>query len=124
MDDVDRGMTLMKRLKLLGPTLSIDDFGTRYSSLSYLKNFPLDELKIDRSFGMDLPGNRADLAIVRSVIDLGHNLGMSVIAEGVETQAQRESLRGLGCDRYQGFLFSRPIPAADFLRLLDSPPGV
>ncbi len=118
MDDVDRGMQLMRRLKTLGLSLSIDDFGTGYSSLSYLKNFPLDELKIDRSFIMDLPGSAADLAIVRSVVDLGHNLGMSVIAEGVETEAQRVSLQALGCDRYQGFLFSRPVPAQEFALLL------
>jgi len=120
MDDVEHGMRLMHRLKALGLTLSIDDFGTGYSSLSYLKNFPLDELKIDRSFVMDLPGSAADLAIVRSVVDLGHNLGMSVIAEGVETDAQRACLLALGCDRYQGFLFSRPVPLPEFERLLVS----
>ena len=122
MDDVAQGMALMQRLKTMGLTLSIDDFGTGYSSLSYLKNFPLDELKIDRSFVIDLPGSKADLAIVRSVVDLGHNLGMSVIAEGVETEAQRDSLRRLDCDHYQGFLFSRPVPMADFQRLLANPP--
>ena len=123
MDDVERGMALMQQLKAMGLTLSIDDFGTGYSSLSYLKSFPLDELKIDRSFVKDLPGSRADLAIVRSVVDLGHNLGMSVIAEGVETPMQRDSLRELGCDRFQGFLFSRPLPMAEFQRLLQASPA-
>jgi predicted signal transduction protein with EAL and GGDEF domain len=123
MDDTDNAIRLMQSLKGLGLTLSIDDFGTGYSSLSYLKRFPLDELKIDQSFVKDLPGSPADVAIVRSVVDLGHNLGMSVIAEGVETEAQRESLRALGCDRMQGFLFSRPVPMDDFLALLSRPAG-
>ncbi len=121
MDDVAQGMALMGELKTMGLTLSIDDFGTGYSSLSYLKNFPLDELKIDRSFIIDLPGSQADLAIVRSVIDLGHNLGMSVIAEGVETLPQRDTLRDLGCDRFQGFLFSKPLPMVQFMQLLARP---
>ncbi len=118
MDDVDGALALMHELKSLGLTLSIDDFGTGYSSLSYLKRFPLDELKIDRSFVMDLPGGRADLAIVHTVIELGHSLGMSVIAEGVETEAQRDCLRRLGCDHYQGFLFSRPVSAERLVELL------
>jgi diguanylate cyclase len=123
MDDVDGAIALMHSLKAMGLTLSIDDFGTGYSSLSYLKRFPLDELKIDRSFVKDLPGSPADLAIVRGVVDLGHNLGMSVIAEGVETTAQRDCLHGLGCDRYQGFLFSRPVPVERFLALLEARPA-
>ena len=118
MDDADGGLALMHELKALGVTLSIDDFGTGYSSLSYLKRFPLDELKIDRSFVVDLPGGRADTAIVRTVVDLGHNLGMSVTAEGVETRGQLDCLRRLGCDIYQGFLFSKPVPAERFTELL------
>ncbi len=123
MDDVAAGMAQMHELKALGVTLSIDDFGTGYSSLSYLKQFPLDELKIDRSFVCDLPGGHADVAIVRTVVELGHSLGMSVIAEGVETEAQRECLQRLGCDRYQGYLFSKPVPEEDFLRLLAAQRG-
>ena len=118
MDNVSDALAQMHELKALGVTLSIDDFGTGYSSLSYLKQFPLDELKIDRSFVIDLPGGRADIAIVRTVVELGHSLGMSVIAEGVETDAQRDCLKRLGCDRYQGFLYSKPVPEKDFLRLL------
>jgi len=111
MDDVQDALALMNELKALGVTLSIDDFGTGYSSLSYLKRLPLDELKIDRSFVTDLPGRHADAAIVRAVIDLGHSLGMSVTAEGVETSQQLECLRQLGCDQYQGFLSSKPLSA-------------
>ena len=118
MDDLESGLALMQEIKALGVTLSIDDFGTGYSSLSYLKRLPLDELKIDRSFVTDLPGRNADTAIVRTVIELGHSLGMSVTAEGVETPAQRDSLAGLGCDNYQGFLFSRPVPLEQFTALL------
>jgi EAL domain-containing protein (putative c-di-GMP-specific phosphodiesterase class I)/PleD family two-component response regulator len=109
MDDVRAGIELMEEMKALGVTLSIDDFGTGYSSLSYLKRFPVDELKIDRSFVLDLPGHPTDVAVVRTVIDLGHRLGMSVTAEGVETAEQLACLKHLGCDTYQGFLFSRPL---------------
>jgi diguanylate cyclase len=118
MDNVQDALALMHELKALGVTLSIDDFGTGYSSLSYLKRLPLDELKVDRSFVTDLPGRHADAAIVRAVIDLGHSLGMSVTAEGVETTAQLECLSQLGCDQYQGFLFSKPLPASQFTELV------
>lgn len=118
MDNVEASQALMAELKALGVTLSIDDFGTGYSSLSYLKSFPLDELKIDRSFVVDLPGVKSDVAIVRTVIELGHRLGMSVIAEGVETTEQLDCLARLGCDRYQGFLCSKPLPADQFMELL------
>ena len=118
MNEVSTSLTLMHQLKALGVVLSIDDFGTGYSSLNYLKRFPVDELKIDRSFVMDLPGGKTDTAIVRTVIDLGHSLDMSVTAEGVETAEQLACLKQLGCDIYQGFLFSRPVSAADFTALL------
>jgi EAL domain-containing protein (putative c-di-GMP-specific phosphodiesterase class I)/PleD family two-component response regulator len=118
MNDVSTSLALMHQLKALGVALSIDDFGTGYSSLSYLKRFPVDELKIDRSFVMDLPGGKTDTAIVRTVIDLGHSLDMAVTAEGVETTEQLDCLKQLGCDIYQGFLFSRPVPTADFTALL------
>ena len=118
MDDASAGLGLMRQLKDIGVTLSIDDFGTGYSSLSYLKRFPIDELKIDRSFVMDLPGGDTDVAIVRTVIDLGHRLGMTVTAEGVETRAQRQCLQREGCDNYQGFLYGKAVPAEQFERVL------
>ena len=118
MDNVHGSLAMMHELKSLGVTLSIDDFGTGYSSLSYLKRFPLDELKIDQSFVTDLPGARADVAIVQAIVSLGHSLGMSVIAEGVETQEQLACIRQLGCNNYQGFLYSRPLPAEQFVALL------
>lgn len=118
MDDVPLSQALMSELRTLGVTLSIDDFGTGYSSLNYLKRFPLNELKIDQSFVVDLPGTSADVAIVRTIIDLGHRLGMSVIAEGVENEGQLACLRLLGCDHYQGFLFSKAMPSNRFAALL------
>jgi EAL domain-containing protein (putative c-di-GMP-specific phosphodiesterase class I) len=118
MDDVDAAQKLMADLKSLGVTLSIDDFGTGFSSLSYLKSFPLDELKIDRSFIADLPGVKSDVAIVRTIIDLGHRLGMSVIAEGIESADQLACIRQLGCDNYQGFLFSKPLTSQAFAELV------
>ena len=118
MDDAAAGLAQMHELKALGVALSIDDFGTGYSSLSYLKQFPLDELKIDRSFVIDLPGRDADVAIARTVVDLGHRLGMSVTAEGVETLAQLHCLQQQGCDTYQGFLYSKPLAGEQFARIL------
>jgi EAL domain-containing protein (putative c-di-GMP-specific phosphodiesterase class I)/PleD family two-component response regulator len=120
MDNVQESRVQMHALKQLGVSLSIDDFGTGYSSLSYLKSFPLDELKIDRSFIMDLPGAVSDLAIVRAVVDLGHSLGMSVIAEGVETQEQLDCMARLDCDNYQGFLFSKALPPDEFAALVSA----
>lgn len=118
MDDVPAAIALMNELKAMGLSLSIDDFGTGYSSLSYLKRFKLDELKIDRSFVIDLPDKPVDVAIARTIIELGHSLGMKVLAEGVESAAQRDCMRGLGCDSYQGFLYSKPVPHDEFQRLL------
>ena len=119
-DDVQAGIEKMSALKALGVTLSIDDFGTGYSSLSYLTRFPIDELKIDRSFVTQLTSRQSDAAVVRTVIDLGHRLGMMVTAEGVETEGQLASLKALGCNQYQGFYFSRPVPSEQFLALLAS----
>ena len=101
----------------MGVKTSIDDFGTGYSSLNYLKQFPVDTLKIDRSFIKNLPKNSDDAQISRTIIAMGHNLGMGIIAEGVETQEQLTFLTAALCEEVQGFLFSKPIPEGDFLQL-------
>ena len=108
MADVDGAISTLRSLKELGVTLSVDDFGTGYSSLSYLKLFPLDKLKIDQSFVSDLTSSKNDAAIVRAIIALGHAIGLTVIAEGVETQAQFAQLHALQCDEMQGYLYARP----------------
>jgi diguanylate cyclase (GGDEF)-like protein/PAS domain S-box-containing protein len=119
MDNVDAAVATLVALKKIGVKLSIDDFGTGYSSLSYLRHFPLDFLKIDQSFVADMLGDPNGAAIVRSIITLGQSLGFSIIAEGVETEAQRAHLREGGCDEMQGYLFSKPLPAEQFLALLE-----
>ncbi|MDD5579858.1 MAG: EAL domain-containing protein [Methylobacter sp.] len=108
----------MNDLKALGLMLSMDDFGTGFSSLSYLKNFPLDVLKIDQAFVRELESDESSQAIVRAILALADGLGMKTVAEGVETEAQLEFLKQHQCGIFQGFLFSRPIPAEDFLKLL------
>jgi diguanylate cyclase (GGDEF)-like protein len=110
MENADAAIVLFKRLRALGVQLSIDDFGTGYSSLSYLHRFPLSHLKIDRSFVSRMTETKDNAEIVRTIITLAHNLGMKVIAEGVETSEQNELLRSLGCEYGQGYLFSRPVP--------------
>ncbi|GAB3431196.1 EAL domain-containing protein [Massilia solisilvae] len=118
MSDVTPAVDLLHRMKALGVKLSIDDFGTGYSSLSYLSRFPIDVLKIDRSFVADITDDANDAAIVSSIIALAHNLKLSVIAEGVETAEQLHYLSSQGCDEMQGYFFSRPLPAADFEQML------
>jgi EAL domain-containing protein (putative c-di-GMP-specific phosphodiesterase class I) len=118
MDNAEQVLSTLRRLKNLGVRITMDDFGTGYSSLGYLKRFPLDTLKIDRSFVREMVADRKDGAVVRAVIDLAHGIGLRVIAEGVETEEQRSILRSLGCDGMQGFLFSRPIAAAELSALL------
>jgi diguanylate cyclase (GGDEF)-like protein len=106
-------------IKELGVRIALDDFGTGYSSLSYLRRFPLDELKIDRSFIVECQaGNNSATVITQAIITMAHGLHLSVVAEGVETTQQREFLRAHACDQYQGFLFSRPVPAEEFVALL------
>jgi diguanylate cyclase (GGDEF)-like protein/PAS domain S-box-containing protein len=110
LEDVAGSIEKMQAIKRLGVSFAMDDFGTGYSSLAYLAQLPLDQLKIDRSFVRDLPGNRNDETIARTIISMGRGLAMDVIAEGVETEAQRYFLEMHGCHAYQGYLFSRPLP--------------
>jgi EAL domain-containing protein (putative c-di-GMP-specific phosphodiesterase class I) len=110
----------MHALRALGVELSIDDFGTGYSSLAALKRFPVQRLKIDRAFIRDLGRDDDSAAIVRSIVNLARNLKLAVVAEGVETEEQLALLRGLACDDYQGFLFSRPIEAEAVRALVEA----
>ena len=114
MQDVGRATELLTQLNDCGVTIAIDDFGTGYSSLSYLKRLPIHTLKIDQSFITDVASDRQDVAIVRSIIDLGHNLGFKVIAEGVETGSSWDMLSSLGCDAAQGFHISKPLSESHF----------
>jgi predicted signal transduction protein with EAL and GGDEF domain len=118
MSDPDRALATLIRLNRLGVRISVDDFGTGYSSLQNLKRLPIDELKIDRSFVTQMLDDENDLIIVRSTVNLGHDLGLRVIAEGVEDQATLERLSALGCDLAQGFHVSRPMSAEAFDRWL------
>jgi EAL domain-containing protein (putative c-di-GMP-specific phosphodiesterase class I) len=120
MHDAEATTDTLLAIKDLGIRLAIDDFGTGYSSLSYLKRFPVDTLKIDRSFVDGLGEDSQDTAIVRSIVALAKALGLSVTGEGIETAIQREQLRELNCDRGQGYLFARPQPAELIERLFAS----
>jgi diguanylate cyclase (GGDEF)-like protein/PAS domain S-box-containing protein len=117
-DDVDGAIETMRALKRLGVEFALDDFGIGYSSLSYLTRLPLEQLKIDRSFVRNLPDSANDAAVAQTIITLAKSLGLAVIAEGVETEAQRQFLASHGCPTYQGFLFSKPVDIAQFKRLL------
>ncbi len=120
MSDHRRGLEVLNELSSIGFRLSIDDFGTGYSSLSYLQRLPVDELKIDRSFVKTLMDDQVNRSIVRSTVDLGHNLGLSVVAEGVEDEATLRALAELGCDVAQGYFLSRPLPAPALVAWLDA----
>ncbi|WP_221250787.1 bifunctional diguanylate cyclase/phosphodiesterase [Desulfuromonas versatilis] len=114
---------MLVNLKELGVGIAIDDFGTGYSSLSYLRRFPIDTLKIDRSFIKDILQDADDATITRAIISMAHSLELTVTAEGVETEGQLEFLRDNGCDKIQGYLVSAPVPAAEFVRFMQSPRG-
>jgi len=120
MGDPAAAARALRELRDLGVGLSLDDFGTGYSSLSYLRRFPVSSLKIDRSFVKDMSTNQSDATIVRTIIEMAHSLGFSVVAEGVETEEQAALLRLLRCEYAQGYLFARPMPAEELARL----PGV
>ncbi|GLZ40001.1 bifunctional diguanylate cyclase/phosphodiesterase [Actinokineospora sp. NBRC 105648] len=109
MADPQRALPVLRRLHALGVVLAVDDFGTGYSSLAYLRQLPVDEVKIDKSFVLGMGTDLGDLAVVRSIVELGHSLGLTVVAEGVEDDAARDQLAGMGCDVAQGYLISRPL---------------
>ena len=120
MHEPERSLDILRALDDMGVYLSIDDFGTGYSSLSYLKRLPVKQLKIDRSFVSDMISDRDDAMIVRSTIDLAHNLGLSTVAEGVESEQILERLKNMECDVAQGYLISRPLSRDDFLSYLEA----
>lgn len=118
MEDMEKNIAILRELRTRGVELSLDDFGTGYSSLNYLKRFPVDTLKIDRSFIMDLDQSPEDAAITRAIIEMAHNLNMRVVAEGVETQRHLDILRDMGCDSIQGFFLSKPIENQEIVSLI------
>jgi len=120
MTDPEHSLPVLRELHAMGVRLSVDDFGTGYSSLAYLRRLPIDEIKIDRSFVQGMGTDLSDLAIVRAIVDLGHSLGLRVVAEGVEEEAARDALREMSCDVAQGFLISRPMPVDRFEAWLQS----
>jgi diguanylate cyclase (GGDEF)-like protein len=120
MSDPEESIKTLERLSEMGVLVSVDDFGTGYSSMSYLRRFPIDHLKIDRSFLSEITARSDDASIVGAIVSLAHNLRLKVIAEGVETTAQLDLLKTLGCDQYQGYQFSPPVPVPDFERLMRS----
>jgi EAL domain-containing protein (putative c-di-GMP-specific phosphodiesterase class I) len=117
MSNAESSVALLEELSALGVVVAIDDFGTGYSSMSYLQRFPIDKLKIDRSFITDLASNAGDASIVRAIISLAHGLHLKVIAEGVESDEQLRILRRMGCDQYQGFFRSAAVSAAEIEKL-------
>jgi EAL domain-containing protein (putative c-di-GMP-specific phosphodiesterase class I) len=122
MHDADINLGTLSALHRMGVELSVDDFGTGYSSLSYLKRFPVSKLKIDRSFVRDLEVDSDDRAIASTIVSMGRNLRLTVLAEGVETAEQLALLRNMDCDMAQGYYFSRPLEAADIAELLRTQP--
>jgi EAL domain-containing protein (putative c-di-GMP-specific phosphodiesterase class I) len=123
MDDVPQVCARLQQLRALGVKLSVDDFGTGYSSLSHLKELPIDTMKIDRSFVQELPHQRESAAITSAIIQLARGLGLDVVAEGVETEAQRAFLIAQGCDQLQGLIISAPLTVQQMQRWLDAQPA-
>jgi EAL domain-containing protein (putative c-di-GMP-specific phosphodiesterase class I) len=115
MEDPERVIDLLDKIRTQGIHLSLDDFGTGHSSLAYLKRFPIDCVKIDRAFIKDMPGNTDDVAIAKTIVAMAKALDLTTVAEGVETAEQLEILKIMGCDQIQGYFFSRPLPAEEFL---------
>jgi EAL domain-containing protein (putative c-di-GMP-specific phosphodiesterase class I) len=114
MQDINHTRTVLTELKDIGISIAIDDFGTGYSSLTHLKHFPIQTLKIDRSFIKDIPQDREDLRLVETIVSMAHHLGIKLVGEGVETLDQLDVLNALGCQTVQGFLFSPPVTATQF----------
>jgi EAL domain-containing protein (putative c-di-GMP-specific phosphodiesterase class I) len=114
MEDLERNIGSLTEIRALGVTIAIDDFGTGFSSLRYLAKLPVDTLKIDRSFIVDMTTSAAGLALVSTIVNLGHSLNLKLVAEGVETEEQSQLLRALRCDEMQGYLFGRPVPGDTF----------
>ena len=121
MGDPQRAIRTLSLIRDLGVRFAIDDFGTGYSSLAYLKKLPVSSIKIDKSFVRNMEHDRDNAIIVRSIIDLGHNLGLKVVAEGVETQEAQDMLRSFDCDEMQGYYYSRPIAADAVTKYLKTP---
>ena len=116
--NAERASRVLAEIKAMGVRLAIDDFGVGYSSLTHLKRFPIDTLKVDRSFIRDVPGDAEDKAITEAIIAMGKSLNLTVVAEGVETEEQQTFLKEHACDEMQGFFFSKPIPGEAFAELL------
>jgi EAL domain-containing protein (putative c-di-GMP-specific phosphodiesterase class I) len=123
MSNPEESIGILEQLSRMGVVVSVDDFGTGYSSMSYLRRFPIDKLKIDKSFVAEMDQRADDASIVQAIVSLAHGLQLKVVAEGVETEAQLQALKALGCDQYQGHLFSPALPPEEFesLMLAQSP---
>jgi EAL domain-containing protein (putative c-di-GMP-specific phosphodiesterase class I) len=120
-DDFDRGLSLLRRLKALGVRIAMDDFGSGYSSLTYLQAFPFDKIKIDRTFVLNLGRNAQSAAIIRAMIGLGHGLDISIVAEGVETEDQLTFLAHENCDQVQGYFLGKPAPISHYAAIVGQP---
>jgi EAL domain-containing protein (putative c-di-GMP-specific phosphodiesterase class I) len=118
MSNPEESISVLEALSRMGVLVSVDDFGTGYSSMSYLRRFPIDKLKIDKTFVAEMDTRADDASIVQAIVSLAHGLQLKVVAEGVETQAQLEALRTLGCDQYQGYYCSPALPPAEFEQLI------